>query len=410
MEFIFKLAIINLLRKKRRSFFVITSIVVGITGGLLGVSMGNGYVNQLVSAVIRFETADVIIHDNLFFNQMEPSALLKDSEHLIQSMNAIKGINAVTARIKINGFIRSALTTSNIDIIGVNPSRDQLVFPIHEAIQPGKGNYFTKYDRIPIVIGNTLADQLGASINSRLVLSGQSKNGDLFSSAFWVCGIYTVDNKLFEKKSVFVLLDDLAIISGFQKEEVHEIALKLDEKTQSPGHIISALRSQLPDLKISSWSDIRPEIYVTMSYINLMLNILMSIILFAISVGIINIMIIVVYERRKEFGMLRALGMNKLKIFSMITFEIFFLLIVALFISTLINFTVLTFLSQNGVPVWSVEGANSLGVGTVDRIYPVLRWQQLLFVSGLVVLLSFMSSIIPTLKILDFHPTEAMKN
>ena len=399
-----------MLRKKRRSFFVITSIVVGITGGLLGVSMGNGYVNQLVSAVIRFETADVIIHDNLFFNQMEPSALLKDSEHLIQSMNAIKGINAVTARIKINGFIRSALTTSNIDIIGVNPSRDQLVFPIHEAIQPGKGNYFTKYDRIPIVIGNTLADQLGASINSRLVLSGQSKNGDLFSSAFWVCGIYTVDNKLFEKKSVFVLLDDLAIISGFQKEEVHEIALKLDEKTQSPGHIISALRSQLPDLKISSWSDIRPEIYVTMSYINLMLNILMSIILFAISVGIINIMIIVVYERRKEFGMLRALGMNKLKIFSMITFEIFFLLIVALFISTLINFTVLTFLSQNGVPVWSVEGANSLGVGTVDRIYPVLRWQQLLFVSGLVVLLSFMSSIIPTLKILDFHPTEAMKN
>lgn len=389
---------------------MITSIVVGITGGLLGVSMGNGYVNQLVSAVIRFETADVIIHDNLFFNQMEPSALLKDSEHLIQSMNAIKGINAVTARIKINGFIRSALTTSNIDIIGVNPSRDQLVFPIHEAIQPGKGNYFTKYDRIPIVIGNTLADQLGASINSRLVLSGQSKNGDLFSSAFWVCGIYTVDNKLFEKKSVFVLLDDLAIISGFQKEEVHEIALKLDEKTQSPGHIISALRSQLPDLKISSWSDIRPEIYVTMSYINLMLNILMSIILFAISVGIINIMIIVVYERRKEFGMLRALGMNKLKIFSMITFEIFFLLIVALFISTLINFTVLTFLSQNGVPVWSVEGANSLGVGTVDRIYPVLRWQQLLFVSGLVVLLSFMSSIIPTLKILDFHPTEAMKN
>ena len=410
MEFIFKLAIINLLRKKRRSFFVITSIVVGITGGLLGVSMGNGYVNQLVSAVIRFETADVIIHDNLFFNQMEPSALLKDSEHLIQSMNAIKGINAVTARIKINGFIRSALTTSNIDIIGVNPSRDQLVFPIHEAIQPGKGNYFTKYDRIPIVIGNTLADQLGASINSRLVLSGQSKNGDLFSSAFWVCGIYTVDNKLFEKKSVFVLLDDLAIISGFQKEEVHEIALKLDEKTQSPDHIISALRSQLPDLKISSWSDIRPEIYVTMSYINLMLNILMSIILFAISVGIINIMIIVVYERRKEFGMLRALGMNKLKIFSMITFEIFFLLIVALFISTLINFTVLTFLSQNGVPVWSVEGANSLGVGTVDRIYPVLRWQQLLFVSGLVVLLSFMSSIIPTIKILDIHPTEAMKN
>ena len=399
-----------MLRKKRRSFFVITSIVVGITGGLLGVSMGNGYVNQLVSAVIRFETADVIIHDNLFFNQMEPSALLKDSEHLIQSMNAIKGINAVTARIKINGFIRSALTTSNIDIIGVNPSRDQLVFPIHEAIQPGKGNYFTKYDRIPIVIGNTLADQLGASINSRLVLSGQSKNGDLFSSAFWVCGIYTVDNKLFEKKSVFVLLDDLAIISGFQKEEVHEIALKLDEKTQSPDHIISALRSQLPDLKISSWSDIRPEIYVTMSYINLMLNILMSIILFAISVGIINIMIIVVYERRKEFGMLRALGMNKLKIFSMITFEIFFLLIVALFISTLINFTVLTFLSQNGVPVWSVEGANSLGVGTVDRIYPVLRWQQLLFVSGLVVLLSFMSSIIPTIKILDIHPTEAMKN
>ena len=410
MEFIFKLAIINLLRNKKRSFFVIASIVVGITGGLLGVSMGNGYVNQLVNAVIRFETADVLIHDYNFYHQMEPSAFVKDSDYLIQKLNSNKGMNAVTARIKITGFIRSALTTSNVEIIGVNPSTDRLVFPIHEAIQPGKGNYFTKYERIPIVIGNILADQLGVSINSRLVLSGQSKNGDLFSSAFWVCGIFSVDNKIFEKKSVFVLLDDIAVLSGFQKEEVHEIAIKLDEKIQSSDQIISTLKSQLPDIIISKWSDIRPEIYITRSYIHLTLNILISIILFAISVGIINIMVIVVSERKKEFGMLRALGMNKVKIFCMIMFEIFFLLVVALFISTLINFTALSFLSQNGVPVWSVEGVNRLGVGTVDRIYPVLRWQQLAFVLGLVIFLSFISSIIPTFKILDIHPTEAMKN
>ncbi|KAF0129441.1 MAG: ABC-type transport system (lipoprotein release) permease component [Bacteroidetes bacterium] len=404
------LAIINLMRNKKRSFFVIASIVVGITGGLLGVSIGNGYVNQLVNSVIRFETADVLIHENTFFDQMEPSAFLKNSDQLIKSVNLNNGINALTARIKINGYIRSALSSANVEIIGVDPKTDRLVFPIHEAIHTGKGNYFTDYNRIPIVMGNLLADQLGVNINSRLVLSGQTKNGDLFSSVFWVCGIYSVDNKLFEKKSVFVLLDEIAVLSGFKPDEVHEIAIKLDKNIQSSDHIVSALESQHPGLKISKWPDIRPEIFVTKSYINLTLNILISIILFAISIGIINIMILVVYERRREFGMLRALGMNKVKIFQMIMFEIIFLLLISLFISTLINFTVLSFLSQNGVPVWSVEGVNMLGVGTVDRIYPVLRWQQLIFVTGLIILLSFLSSIIPTLKVLGIHPTEAMKN
>lgn len=407
---ILNLAMINLMRNKKRSFFVIASIVVGITGGLFGISLANGYANQLVNAVIRYETSDVLIHENDFFNNMEPSAYIKDSDQLIKSVMSKKGINAVTGRIKINGFIRSALTTANIEIIGVNPKTETAVFPLNEAIEAGKGNYFTDFTRTPIVIGRLLADQLGANINSRLVISGQTINGDFFSSAFWVSGIYSIDNKHFEKKSVFVLINELAGLSGLKTDEVHEIAISVAKNIQTPDLMISALESEYPHFKISAWSDIRPEILVSKSYINLTQNILITIILFAISLGIINIMLLVVYERRREFGMLRALGMNKVKIFQMILSEILILLILALFISTMINYTVLSFFDQHGVPVWTVEDVNTLGLGTVERIYPVLRWQQLSFVTGLIVVISFLSSIIPTLKILAIHPTEAMKN
>ncbi|MDP2236284.1 MAG: FtsX-like permease family protein [Bacteroidales bacterium] len=407
---ILKLAIINLMRNKKRSFFVIASIIVGITGGLFGISLATGYVNQLVSSVIRYETADVLIHENHFFDYMEPSAYILNSDQLIKNIVSEKGIKAATARIKINGFIRSALTTANVEIIGVDPKKELLVFPINEAIPAGKGNYFADFTRTPIVIGSILADQLGANINSRLVISGQTINGDFFSSAFWVCGIYSIDNKHFEKKSVFIPIDELAILSGLKVDEVHEIAISLEKNYQSSDQIVSELESAYPNLKISSWSEIRPEIEVTKSYINLTQNILITIILFAISLGIINIMLLVVYERKKEFGMLRALGMNKVRIFQMILSEIIILLLLALFISTLINYSVLSFFDQHGVPVWTVEDVNTLGLGTVERIYPVLRWQQFSFVTGLIVVISFLSSIIPTLRILKIRPTEAMKN
>lgn len=407
---ILQLALINLMRNKKRSFFVIASIIVGITGGLFGISLATGYVNQLVSAVIRYETADVLLHETLFFDHMESSAFIPDSERLVQDLSSEKGIKAATGRIKMTGFIRSAQTTVSVEMIGVDPKTEIEVFKVNEAILPLKGNFFAAYSHTPIVIGSSLAEQLGADVHSRLVLSGQTIHGDFFSSAFWVCSIYHIDNKLFEKRSVFVIRRDLASLAGLKTGEVHEIAISVEENHTSSEQIVSKLENAYSHLNISTWAAIRPEIEVTKSYIHLTQNILIAIILFAISLGIINIMLLVVYERRKEFGMLRALGMKKMKVFKMIFLEIMALLLLALVVSALINFAALSFFNQNGIPVWFAEDVGSQGIGTVERIYPVLRWQQLGFVTGLIVVISFLSSIVPTLKILAIHPTEAMKN
>ena len=138
------------------------------------------------------------------------------------------------------------------------------------------------------------------------------------------------------------------------------------------------------------------------------LYVFMMIILSGLSFGIVNTMLMAILERKKEIGMLMSIGMNRYKIFMMISFETIFLSLVALPIGLFSSYLIVEYYSVVGIDLSIVEaGLENFGVGT--RLYFKVPNQEYLIVSLMVFIISLISSIFPSIRALKINPVEATK-
>ena len=138
------------------------------------------------------------------------------------------------------------------------------------------------------------------------------------------------------------------------------------------------------------------------------LYIFMMIILSGLSFGIVNTMLMAILERKKEIGMLMSIGMNRYKIFMMISFETIFLSLIALPIGLFSSFLIVEYYSVVGIDLSIVEaGLENFGVGT--RLYFKVPNQEYFIVSLMVFIISLISSIFPSIRALKISPVEATK-
>src|SRR5690606_6296191 len=197
------------------------------------------------------------------------------------------------------------------------------VSTIYESIV--EGDYFASSRRNQILISTRTAAKLKLGINGKVVVTLQDINGDIVGAAFRVSGIFRTTHSVFDEANVFVQKQDLERILSMPGI-VNEIAVRLHDIEAVPvvqtelQHEFSADRAE-----ILSWREIQPEL----AYINdatWQINyLILVIILLALAFGILNTMLMAIFERVKEIGVLMAVGMSKGRIFAMIILETVFL-------------------------------------------------------------------------------------
>ena len=159
---------------------------------------------------------------------------------------------------------------------------------------------------------------------------------------------------------------------------------------------------------VEGWDDISKELAYANEMLAAVLYIFMMIILSGLSFGIVNTMLMAILERKKEIGMLMSIGMNRYKIFMMISFETIFLSLIALPIGLFSSFLIVEYYSVVGIDLSIVEaGLENFGVGT--RLYFKVPNQEYFIVSLMVFIISLISSIFPSIRDLKINPVEATK-
>ena len=406
---ILKIAWKNIWRKRIRSLVVLMAIISGLSGGLIGVAFASGYVKQLVDSVVQMETSHIMMQADSFYINQDLCYYLNNTDILIERLQSHKQIESVSGRLKVLGNINSAHASTGVSLIGVNPETEKAVFRLHEIIPDSSGGYFNTNTRNPIIIGRALADNLNVDLNSRLVATFQSIDGELVSTVFRVAGIFVVDNKMFEKTEVFVYKEELAQLTGLDVDVSHEIAIKLSGNLSAVSNILKNLEKENPQYRFFPWNTLRPEVGILHTYIGLLIGILVGIILTALSLGILNTMLMVVLERRQEFGMLRAIGMNDNKVFWMVVAETVFLMITGAFISMIISWIIINWLADTGVFIGFSTASVFDTNGGLERLYPVLEWPQYVKVALMVIITGILSAIYPARKILKMNPADAVR-
>jgi len=397
----------NIWRNKLRSAIVIIAVTLGLIGGIMSVGIMFGSSDQHVKDAISDYVSEIQIHHPKYSENNEAKFVIANSDNLEKFISDIPEVESVCSRMKIIGMANSPEAAVGIVINGINPETEKTVTDIYTKIPDSLGTYFENTKRNPILISSKLAEKLKLHLRSKVILTFQEKDGTMTGGSFRVSGIFQTSNSMFDESNVFVKKTDLARLTGFSENTAHEIALRINDKKQL-NSVKNKISGKYPDLSVQTWKELQPDLAMVTDFMNQMMAIFMLIILLALGFGIVNTMLMVVLERIKEIGMLMAVGMNRLRVFTMIMLETVFLSIVGGGIGMAVSASLLTYFGRVGMDFSAVsKGLESFGYAAI--IYPKVETQFYFMLSFLIILTGILASIYPAIKAVKLNPAEAVR-
>ena len=403
---IFKIAFKNVWRNKVRSLIVILAITLGLTGGIFTVSIITGMVEQKIRMGINIEVSHIQIHNPEFLKNLESRYSIPQADSIAEIISGIPNVKAVCTRSKITGMAASPNSVAGIQIIGVDPLREKIVSSLYTTISDSGGGYFTGSRKNQIIVGRKLADKLKVRLKSKIVLRFQNNDGNLTEAAFSVNGIFQTSNTVFDESNVFVKKSDLDLITEGDNG-IQEIALILDDIEKIPV-AEAALKNRFPGLEVQNWMELRPDMGMITSTIAIEVYIILGIILFALAFGIVNTMLMIVFERTRELGMLMAVGMSKSRVFRMIMLETIFLTVIGGIVGMILSATLVSFFHQHGIDLSAFS--KGLGAYGIDpKIYPFISREFYLNLTVMILCTGILSAVMPARKALKLKPVEAIR-
>ena len=394
----------NIWRNRARSLIIMLSVALGLVAGLFVLSLYKGMLSSRVDTVIREEVGHLQIHHPSFKEDFDPGFVVPDT---VEVNNVLKNHPAVIAfafRTISQGMIATSTGSSGIQIVGVDPVKENAVSRLEAKIIEGDG-FSSKNNRI--IIGKKLAEKMHLNVNSKAILTFTDSGSNIVSAAFRVAAIYQTNNTPRDETIVFVQRDDLNHLLSLGKE-YHELAVILREDA-SAGLVKEGLVGDFPDLMIETWEELSPETRLMIDTTDQYSYIFIAIIMLALSFGIINSMLMAVLERSREIGMLLALGMNRLRVFGMILTETLFLTLSGAPLGILLAWLIVVFYNRHGIDISGLGDQAMTSFGFSNIIFPQFPWEKMVSEMLIVTGAAFLASLIPALKAVRLRPVEALQ-
>ncbi|MDA3910256.1 MAG: FtsX-like permease family protein [Bacteroidales bacterium] len=404
---IIKIAWRNIWRNPTRSLVVIIAVCFGMVGGGFSTAVMVGAVNQRIEKAINNESSHFQIHKKGFLDNPEIGNYMSDVNAFLPEILKKPFVEAGSSRLKIDCSIASPYQNTGAILLAINPEDEIRVTELENAIV--EGDFFKTDGKNQVILSSSMADKLKLKMRSKPVLTFLDVNADLTGGAFRVAGIYHTDNQMFDDMHIFVKRADFESIAGFIPTDAHEIALRFtdNENLTSRSEEIQAILPESIDGK--NWKAINPDLGMMNMMTEQFLWYLVAIIMFALAFGIINTMLMSILERKKELGMLMAVGMHQGKIRRMIIWETIFLTLIGSFAGLLINQILVSLTAKNGINLSAyAEGFSSFGFSAV--LYPEISLNFYLQIVALVIVTALVAAIFPIIRAGKMKPAEIISS
>jgi len=405
MKTTIKIAWRNLWRNKLRTTVIIISIILGLWGSLFFMAMINGMNDNRISSAIDTYIGHIQIHQKNYLEDPKIDKTIVEAGKVIDIIKQSKDVKAYAPHTIIDAMLTTAKGNQGVKITGVIPRLEKNVSNIPTHLY--QGTYLTRFKKPAVIIGKALADKLHLKINSKVKISFQNLQGDILSYAFRVEGIYKANNNMLEKMQVYVKQNDLTKLLGLSQSLVHEITVKLNRLKDTP-KVKKLWQPQMSGNLVQTWDEVSPELGYAQEMMATFTYIFMFIILMALSFAIINTMLMAILERKRELGIMVAIGFNKHKLFGMIMLETLFLAAVATPIGMLLSYWTITYFGQHGITFLSVaKGLEHFGMSAT--IFTKLDKSFYVGITLLTLTTALLAAIYPAVKALSNNPIKAIR-
>lgn len=402
----YKLAWRNIWRNPRRTAVIMTAIIIGVWSMVFLNALMRGMEFDMIKNAISTLTGHLQIHHIDYRNDPVIENSMYDTKTLETALNKVLPAGAHrAARIRVNAIVGNARHTSGITLVGINPAAEAKTSFIGHAISQGR--YLKAEDKQAIIVGQALLAKFETKLGRKLILMSQDINGNIASKAFRIIGTYQSQLQATEKQFAFVNITAARQMLKLKKG-ISEVSITLPDNIDAD-HITTGLKAELgtDGYQIQTWQELLPIINAYLVIFDGFIFIWSLVVFIAMGFGIVNTTLMAVFERMREFGLLKALGMKPWWIIRDVLSESFILLIIGMTIGNLMALLCVFALSKSGIDLSAfAEGAEFAGISKI--IYPAVYIKDILIANLVVVILGLFVSLYPAVKAAKFTPVEAL--
>ncbi|WP_036827415.1 ABC transporter permease, partial [Photobacterium sanctipauli] len=339
-----KLAWRNLWRNKLRTGIMLGAMVFGLFGVVGIIGFISGLYGNMIQNAIAWQTSHIQIHHQAYLDDPDIKNTVVDLPEIEAAIKQLPNLKGSSSRFIADGMIASARSTRGVRMNGIDINGEASVAPIASSIQ--QGEWLDEQGRNPVLVSEKTAGRLKLRVGSKVVLTFTDANGDVSGAVFRVRGIFKTPSTSFDDSNVYVRRGDLMALAGI--EGAHEIAILLesdDAAAQTAKHLQAAISS---DNTARDWKVVQPMLASIINQQGTSNAIMLGIFVLAMGFGIVNIMLMSVFERTREFGVLMAVGMQKHRIFTLILLETALLGITGAVLGLIVSMVTIAVLGNTG--------------------------------------------------------------
>jgi ABC-type lipoprotein release transport system permease subunit len=391
-------------RNRRRTFFSILALAMGLALLILMASFIKGEMDNAMDTTIQLQSGHLQLRAQ---NYDERKASLK-WEDLIEDPTLVAGqiaslepVIAASPRLFASGIANSRDQTAGVQIIGIDPGS-----VTNDPYRKGlvSGEFLTPDDREGILIGLPLADKMGLDVGDQIDLTANTSNGDVSEQLFTIRGIYSTQTRVFDSAIVFL---PLAKAQAMTQTENHAstIFVLLKEKEQTDA-VVNALQSS--QYKILTWMKMNEVILQTENLSNSYMSLFYLIVLGVTATVIVNTLIMSVFERTREVGILAAIGMKGRRIMAMFLAESSLLAVGGILLGLVLGLLLVAYLERNGFYVGNMAVGGG-GFLIRDTVYASFNLEGTIYVSIMAFVVTLLAGLYPAALAARMEPVEALR-
>ncbi|MFT6276689.1 MAG: ABC-type lipoprotein release transport system permease subunit [Halioglobus sp.] len=393
----------NLWRNYRRTLILLVTIALGVWSMIFMTALMRGMVDEIVRNGLATLPGEVQIHAPAYRD--DPSIVHRipmPSGDLLAALGQ-PPIVGWSARIRVPAVIASERDSRGVTLLGVDPLAEQRLGSAPHAIVEGR--FLTDENDKGVVIGASMARRLETRLGKRIVLMSQDPNNDVADRGARVVGIYTARLPGTEDRFVYSGRSVIQSMLGIEGE-VSEIAITAGDYRAVAQWYPAIAAAGGAQFEVLPWTELD-------SYLSTMLNVqdgfalvFMIVVFLALSFGLVNTLVMSVFERVREIGLMQALGMRPKLILAQVLLESVYLLLVGLAMGNIIAFATIKSL-EDGIDISGVaQGMEQMSMSPV--LYPALRIEDMVMSTMVVIVLGLLASLLPAWKASQLDPVVAL--
>ncbi|MGA1865534.1 MAG: ABC transporter permease [bacterium] len=408
---LFKIAIRNLFRYKRRTFLTTLLITIGVVFVLVFISVSDSFKGMMIGQITDSMLGHIQVHkrgyvasiDNLPLTlNLEPNMVKKVENYIKQ----IPEIEAYSPRLKFGGLFSNFVETTNVRINGIIPDQEAATVPLLASrIIDGK----KEISQGEIIIPELLEKGMKVRVGDTVVVIATNRDGSVNGRQLKVGGIIeSVTGP--GGRDGYIHIQDAMDILRMENREISEIALRLKDFQalhEVAGRLEAMLSSDLnkegkPVFEVHTWEKLSPFFNVA-RMIDIMTLFIKLMLIAIVLISIMNVMIMAVFERIREIGTIAAIGTMPENILALFLIEGFSLGVIGAIIGNIFALLIIYVLNIFRITF-------NFGRQTGLILSPVIKVPDILLVSVIVIFVSVIASLQPAFKASRMEPIKALKH